>query len=99
MFYFLWGVFRVTKKDHDGAEPDCNSFSSATCADHQYIQASEANIQGCSNGENSSGQPLGGTDLEDYCHDSIRTCCLTDSRGSINDVSAALARKRKVSAC
>ncbi|XP_047047495.1 uncharacterized protein LOC124652519 isoform X2 [Lolium rigidum] len=98
MFYFLWGVFRVTKKDHDGAEPDCNSFSSATCADHQYIQASEANIQGCSNGENSSGQPLGGTDLEDYCHDSIRTCCLTDSRGSINDVSAALARKRKIHA-
>ncbi|KAM0912614.1 hypothetical protein ACQ4PT_012689 [Festuca glaucescens] len=98
MFYFLWGVFRVTKKDHDGAEPDCNSFSSATCADHQCIQASEANIQGCSNGENSSGQPLGGTDLEDHCHDSIRTCCLTDSRGSINDVSAALARKHKIHA-
>ncbi|XP_051186861.1 ASI1-immunoprecipitated protein 2 isoform X2 [Lolium perenne] len=98
MFYFLWGVFRVTKKGHDGAEPDCNSFSSATCADHQYIQVSEANIQGCSNEENSSGQPLGGTDLEDYCHDSIRTCCLTDSRGSINDVSTALARKRKIHA-
>ncbi|KAM0851073.1 hypothetical protein ACQ4PT_052660 [Festuca glaucescens] len=98
MFYFLWGVFRVMKKDHDGAKPDCISFSSATCTDHQCIQASEANIQGCSNGENSSGQPLGGSDLEDHCHDSIRTCCLTDSRGSSNDVSAAPARRHKIHA-
>ena len=139
MFYFLWGVFRVKRKDHrnlppdvprsecqpnlnedpvtmdlhtsvwssspsfsedqnNGAKPDCNLVKSATCADHQCLQASEANHEGCSNGENSSGQPLGGTDLEDHCHDSARTCCLTNSRGSINGFSSAQAIKDKVSA-
>jgi hypothetical protein len=98
MFYFLWGVFRVKRKDHDGAGPDCNLVKLATNADLQCLQAPEANLQGCSNGENSSGQPLGGTNLEDHCHDSTRTCCLTKSRGLINDFSAAPARKHKVSA-
>jgi len=98
MFYFLWGVFRVKRKNHDGAEPDCNLVRSATWAGHQRLQASEANLQGCSNGENSSGQPLGATDLEDHCHDSIRTCCLTNNMGSINEFAAAPARKHKIHA-
>lgn len=64
----VWSAIHSFSEDQiDGAEPDCNLVKFATCADHQCLPASEANLQGCSNGESSLGQPLGETDLEDHC--------------------------------
>ncbi|KAF7060635.1 hypothetical protein CFC21_067415 [Triticum aestivum] len=93
MFYFLWGVFKVKREDHWNLPLDVPI---TTSADHQCLQTSEANRQGCSNGDNSSAQAVGGRDLEDHCHDSSMTCCLTNNRRAINDFSTAPAGKQKI---
>ncbi|KAF7074354.1 hypothetical protein CFC21_079230 [Triticum aestivum] len=93
MFYFLWGVFKVKREDHWNLPLDVPI---TTSAEHQCLQTSEANRQGCSNGDNSSVQAVGGRDLEDHCHDSSMTCCLTNNRRANNDFSTAPAGKQKI---
>lgn len=86
----------LSEDQNNGADPACYLVKSATSADHQCLQTSEANRQGCSNGDNSSAQAVGGRDLEDHCHDSSTTCCLTNNRRAINDFSTAPAGKHKI---
>ncbi|KAM3277651.1 hypothetical protein ACQJBY_045507 [Aegilops geniculata] len=86
----------LSEDQNNGADPACYLVKSATSADHQCLQTSEANRQGCSNGDNSSAQAVGGRDLEDHCHDSSMTCCLTNNRRAINDFSTAPAGKQKI---
>uniref|UniRef100_A0A8R7UIT2 AIPP2-like SPOC-like domain-containing protein n=2 Tax=Triticum urartu TaxID=4572 RepID=A0A8R7UIT2_TRIUA len=86
----------LSEDQNNAADPACYLVKSATSADHQCLQTSEANRQGCSNGDNSSAQAVGGRDLEDHCHDSSMTCCLTNNRRAINDFSTAPAGKQKI---
>ncbi|XP_040246761.1 ASI1-immunoprecipitated protein 2 isoform X3 [Aegilops tauschii subsp. strangulata] len=86
----------LSEDQNNGADPACYLVKSATSAEHQCLQTSEANRQGCSNGDNSSVQAVGGRDLEDHCHDSSMTCCLTNNRRANNDFSTAPAGKQKI---
>uniref|UniRef100_A0A8I6YKZ5 PHD-type domain-containing protein n=1 Tax=Hordeum vulgare subsp. vulgare TaxID=112509 RepID=A0A8I6YKZ5_HORVV len=85
----------LSEDQNNGTDPACYLVKSATSADHQCLQTSEANLQGCSNGDNSSVQAVAGRDLKDHCHDSSTTC-FTNNRRAIDDFSTAPAGKHKI---
>ncbi|XP_015617437.1 ASI1-immunoprecipitated protein 2 isoform X2 [Oryza sativa Japonica Group] len=77
MFHFLWGVFRVRRKDAN-LPPDLPIYD---------------NNQGCSNGVKSLFHPLVGNPLDGQSHDSITAMFPTNNSSAIDDFLPVPTRK------
>uniref|UniRef100_A0A0D9UY56 PHD-type domain-containing protein n=1 Tax=Leersia perrieri TaxID=77586 RepID=A0A0D9UY56_9ORYZ len=78
LFHFLWGVFRVRRKDTLNLPPDLPTHD---------------DNHGCPNGVKTLFHPVGGKPLEGHSNDSITTRFPTNNSGAINDYLPAPTRK------